>query len=168
MRPYVTGDAPTLVALFRASVHCIASGDYNDAQLRAWAPDQISEKAFAASCAAKSTWIVQIGERVAGFSDLEVDGHINMLYVHPDFQRRGVARVLLERVELLAGKSALPRLYTESNITARPAFENAGFEVIVPQMVTVRGETMLNYRMEKWLVDGSRAESAGPKADTAE
>jgi ribosomal protein S18 acetylase RimI-like enzyme len=29
--------------------------------------------------------------RLAGFSDEEPDSHDHMLYVHPDFQRRGIA-----------------------------------------------------------------------------
>ena len=74
-----------------------------------------------------------------------------MLYVHPDFHRRGVARALLEHIEDSARTLGLRRLYTESSITARPVFETQGFRVIVPQLVTMRGESMTNYRMEKRL-----------------
>ena len=74
-----------------------------------------------------------------------------MLYVHPDFRRQGVARALLERVELSARALDVRRLYTEASITARPVFETQGFRVTVPQLVTVRGESMTNYRMEKRL-----------------
>jgi predicted aspartyl protease len=42
-------------------------------------------------------------------------------------------------------------LYTEASITARPVFEAMGFRIIVPQTVTVQGESMTNYRMEKRL-----------------
>jgi putative acetyltransferase len=90
-------------------------------------------------------------DRIAGFSDLEPDGHVDMLYVHPDFQRRGIARALLQHIEKSARALDLRRLYTEASITARPAFEAVGFRVIVPQTVTVRGESMTNYRMEKRL-----------------
>ncbi|HTX06424.1 MAG TPA: GNAT family N-acetyltransferase, partial [Steroidobacteraceae bacterium] len=89
--------------------------------------------------------------RIAGFSDLEADGHIDLLYVHPDFQRRGVARALLEHIESAARERSLLRLYTEASITARPVFEARGFRVIAPRTVTVGGESMINYRMEKGL-----------------
>jgi putative acetyltransferase len=97
--------------------------------------------------------------RIAGFSDLEPDGHIDMLYVHPDFQRRGVARALLQHVEQIARAMGLRRLYTEASLTARSAFEAMGFRVIVPQTVSVHGESMTNYRMEKRLES-----STGPTA----
>jgi hypothetical protein len=41
----------------------------------------------------------EVEARIAGFSDLAPDGHVDMLYVDPDFQRRGVARALLEHIE---------------------------------------------------------------------
>ena len=87
-------------------------------------------------------------ERAADSSKLD-QAHV----VHPDFQRRGIARALLQHIEESARALDLRRLYTEASITARPAFEAVGFRVILPQTVTVRGESMTNYRMEKRLDD---------------
>ena len=151
IRTYQAADAQSVVNLFRASVRGIAARDYNRSQLRAWAPDVIDEEKFGQRCESKSTWVAKMEDRIVGFSDLEPNGHVDMLYVHPDFQRRGVARALLQHVEKAARAMDLCRLHTEASITARPAFEAVGFRVIVPQTVTVRGESMTNYRMEKRL-----------------
>lgn len=56
-----------------------------------------------------------------------------MLYVHPDFARRGAASTLLRQVVQAARAAGIRRLYTEASITARAVFEEAGFRVIVPQ-----------------------------------
>lgn len=85
-----------------------------------------------------------------------------MLYVHPDFQRRGVARALLGHLEEIAREGGLRRLYTEASITARPVFEVMGFRTIVPQTVTVRGESMTHYRMEKRLEPGAAGPHSSP------
>jgi putative acetyltransferase len=151
IRPYEATDASSVTRLFRASVRGIASRDYTASQIKAWAPDVIDEEQFGKRCEGKSTWVAEVEGCVAGFSDLEPDGHVDMLYVHPDYQRRGIARALLEHVERTAREIGLRRLYTEASITARPAFEAMGFRCIVPQSVTVRGESMTNYRMEKRL-----------------
>jgi putative acetyltransferase len=151
LRPYHASDATSLVDLFRASVRSIAARDYRPSQIRAWAPDNLDEEKFGQRCAAKTTWIAEIDHRIAGFSDLEPDGHIDMLYVHPNFQRRGVARTLLDHIEKTARALDLHRLYTEANITARPVFEAFGFHVVVPQTVTLRGQSLTNYRMQKQL-----------------
>jgi len=151
LRPFHAADGASLARLFQASVRVLAATDYSASQLRAWAPDTMDEDKFGKRCASKTTWVAEIADRIAGFSDLEADGHIDMLYVHPDFRRQGVARALLERVELSARALDVRRLYTEASITARPVFETQGFRVTVPQLVTVRGESMTNYRMEKRL-----------------
>lgn len=129
----------------------IARRDYSEPQVAAWAPDDIDVARFAERCAAKSTWIAEYDGRIAGFSDLQDDGHVDMLYVHPDFQRRGVARSLLTRIEQLARDRGLERLHTQASITARPVFEAQGFSVIAAQTVARRGESFTNYRMEKRL-----------------
>lgn len=129
----------------------IASHDYTAQQIRAWASCIVDERQFGQRCESKPTWVAEVDGRIAGFSDLDPDGHIDMLYVHPDCQRRGVARALLQHVEEAARATGLRRLYTEASITARPVFETMGFRTIVPQTVTVRGESMTNYRMEKRL-----------------
>ena len=151
IRPYKAEDAATLVDVFRAAVRGIASQDYSAAQLRAWAPDQIEVEAFARGRAGNATWIAEVSGRVAGFGDLEPDGHVDMLYVHPDFKRRGVGRALIEHIETQARELEIRRLYTEASITARPVFERQGFRVIVAQTVVVRGESLTNFRMEKRL-----------------
>jgi putative acetyltransferase len=149
LRPYAATDASALTSLFRASVREVAARDYSPTQVLAWAPDAIDEKRFGQKCETKDTWIAEVDGRIAGFSDLEPDGHVDMLYVHPDFQRRGVARALLQHIEKLARNDRMPRLYTEASITARPVFEAMGFYIVSPQTVTIRGATLTNYRMEK-------------------
>ena len=151
IRQYLPTDAPRLACLFRASVQEIATRDYTASQIRAWASCIIDEGQFGQRCESKSTWVAEIEGRIAGFSDLEQDGHIDMLYVHPDYKRRGVARALIQHIEETARTNGLRRLYTEASVTARPVFETMGFRTIVPQTVTVRGESMTNYRMEKRL-----------------
>jgi putative acetyltransferase len=157
IRPYRSPDAASVTALFQAAVREIAARDYSAAQVTSWAAAVISESAFGKRCESKPTWLAEVAGRIAGFSDLEPDGHIDMLYVHPEFQGRGVARALLQHVEQRARALNLRRLYTEASITARPVFEARGFRVILPQTVTVGGVAMTNYRMEKHLASREAA-----------
>lgn len=152
LRHFQPADGPALAALFRASVLSLAAADYSPEQIRAWA-DAIEPQSFAERCVRKdkTTWVAELAGRIAGFSDLEPGGHIDMLYVHPDCRRRGVARALLRHIEAIARTAAMPRLYAEASITARPAFEAEGFRCLSAQTVTVRGQAMINYRMEKLL-----------------
>jgi len=121
--PYRAGDVSSLIALFQASVRNFARTDYTEWQINAWAGDFIDRAPFGQRCVEKSTWAAEREDRAAGFSDIEPDAHIDMLYVHPDFSRRGVVRALLAHIENLARERGLPRWYTEASMTARPVFE---------------------------------------------
>ncbi|MBN9507734.1 MAG: GNAT family N-acetyltransferase [Alphaproteobacteria bacterium] len=151
VRPYAPADAEALIALFKGAVRIVARRDYSEAQVMAWAPDDIERTLFAARCASRPTWVAETGGTVVGFTDLEPDGHLDMMFVHPGFQRQGVASALLRQVEDAAGAGHLRRLFTEASITARPFFERRGFRVIAPETVARRGQALLRFRMEKFL-----------------
>ena len=151
IRDYRPDDINALIDLFRGSVRSVARRDYSERQVLAWAPDIINSEGFALRRTAKPTWVAETNEQIAGFADLEPDGHVDMLYVHVGYQAKGVARALLAHIENVAMRRSLDRLYTEASITARTAFERRGFQVIAEQTVTVRGESLVNYRMEKRL-----------------
>lgn len=149
VRPYGPADLDALIDLFRESVRRIAIRDYTEAQVKAWAPDAVDRESWAARRASRPTWVAEIDGKVAGFTDLEPDGHIDMMFVHPDHQGRGVANALLNHVESEAARLGLGRLHTEASVTARPFFEKKGFRLVVPQTVSLRGQDFINYRMEK-------------------
>ena len=96
VRPASREDVAAIIDVFRASVRQIASRDYTPAQVLAWAPDEIDPAAWAHRSATRYAWVAEIDLVIAGFSELEVDGHLDMMYVHPAFQRRGVASALFE------------------------------------------------------------------------
>jgi putative acetyltransferase len=149
IRRYVPADLDAMIDLFRESVRRIAIRDYTADQVRAWAPDVMDRESWVARRGSHPTWVAEIDGRIAGFTDLEADGHVDMMFVHPDHQGRGVAKALLRQVEEAAAAQGLGRLYTEASITAKPFFEKHGFRVIAPQTVSVRGQDFINYRMEK-------------------
>jgi len=159
IRPYRATDRDRLIDLFRGSVRRVARRDYSLAQVSAWAPDDIDAEGFGRRCADRPTFVAAIDGELAGFGDLEPDGHIDMLYVHADHQRKGVAGSLLDKIEAVARQQGIRRLYAEASITARPVFETRGFQVLTVQAVSLRGQTFTNYRMEKRL--GAKGASGG-------
>ena len=106
---------------------------------------------FSARCHAKPTFVAEYKGQVAGFTDLDGEGHIDMFYVSPDFQRRGVGSAMLRFVTARAQSERCKRLYGEVSITARPVFERHGFKVLAYQTVETNGQNLGNYRMEKLL-----------------
>ena len=107
IRDYRPDDLNALIDLFRGSVRSVARRDYSERQVLAWAPDIINSEGFALRRTAKPTWVAETNEQIAGFADLEPDGHVDMLYVHAGHQAKGVARALLAHIENVAMRRSL-------------------------------------------------------------
>ena len=150
IKAYEPADAQATIEIFLRAVREVASKDYNPAQIAAWAKvDDID--VWAQWRASRPTWLVMNGSVAIGFADLKADGCLDMMFVHPDHQGKGVASLLLTTVEAAARNQELPRIFTEASLTARPFFERRGFVVVAEQQVEKRGQTLANFRMEKTL-----------------
>lgn len=149
IRPIRDGEREVIATIFTRAVHEIACRDYDAAQLKAWAPGNIA--GFVARHSAYDAIVAECDGTVAGFSDLNADGYIDMLYVSPDFQRRGVARALLVHIEAQARQTSITRLHVRASLTARPVFERHGFMVAEPLIVELAGQHFQTYVMEKRL-----------------
>lgn len=151
IRPYQPADAQALSGLYEASVRALGARDYAAAQIEAWASLAPSAEALEGRMADGRTRLVAIADEVAGFIDVEPDGHIDLLYVAPAAAGSGVARILLETAEALAPLSGANRLYAEASETARPVFERLGFQVTARRDFEVAGVPIHNWAVEKSL-----------------
>jgi putative acetyltransferase len=149
IRPYEPADLDAVIAIFQRAVRETAAKDYNEAQIQAWS--QTDRSRWEMRRMSRPTWVALVQDTPAGFTDLEPDGHLDMLFVHPAWNGKGVASALLQVVEDTARQQNLQRIFTEASITARPFFERRGFQVITEQVVETRGQWLKNFRMEKWL-----------------
>ena len=151
LRDYRASDTDELIALFRDTVRTVNAADYSEAQLLAWAPDDIHSEDWQRRQARNETFVAEIDGMIAGFAELEDGRHIHMLFAHKDHQGHGVASGLLAHIEKLAKGRGTSRLSTDASITAHPFFEQRGFVVLEPQTVSLRGQDFRNFRMEKRL-----------------
>ena len=149
LRPYEPADAPALLALFRDTIRRVNSRDYSPEQISAWASDDIDPVAWANRFANRYAIVAEIDGRLAGFTELEPDGHIDRFYVSADHQRLGVGKALLDALVLEACRTGIPRLNAEVSITARPFFASQGFAVVAPQTVVVRGVEFVHFCMKR-------------------
>lgn len=151
VRDYLPTDCDATIDIFLRAIREVASKDYSPAQVAAWA--KVDDRdGWAERRSSRPTWIAECDAIPAGFSDLMPDGHLDMMFVHPDYQGIGVASLLLETVEAEARRCGLTQISTEASLTARPFFEGKGFVVLARQEVEKRGHRLENFRMEKTLL----------------
>ena len=82
---------------------------------------------------------------------MNAEGYLHSMFVHKDWQGKGVATLLLSEVEKMARGYGVPRISAEVSITARPFFEKHGYGVVREQKAKANRLYLTNYAMEKEL-----------------
>ncbi len=149
IRSYQPGDHIAIADIFVAAVHEIASKVYTEEQCLAWSAREPNYAHWEKRCAAKCPFVSVAEERIAGFLELDPDGHIDCAYIHPAYQHRGLMSALVRHALDLSFAKNLPRVYVEASLCAKPMFEKLGFRTLGENWVAIKGVFLLNYKMEK-------------------
>lgn len=145
LRKYETADCGELARLFYETVHSVNAADYTKEQLDAWASENVDLEEWDRSFREHDCVIAAEGGTIIGFGDMDRDGYLDRLYVHKDYQRKGTATAICDRLE----RAAQRKIVTHASVTAKPFFEKRGYRVIRKQQVFRRGTALINFVMEK-------------------
>ena len=156
LRPFLPADTPVLAAIFTAAIEQLTGDDYSEAQQQAWAGVADDEEQFGKRLASELTLIATLQNSPVGFAALKGADHIDMLYVHPGAVGQGVATVLLEALEKLAGGRGAKSLTVDASDNATEFFARRGYVAKQRNTVTVNGEWLANTTMQKTLGDGAK------------
>lgn len=151
IRRYARRDFDDILALFHATVHSINRRDYSTAELNAWAPTFPDRTKWTYILEAQETFIAEREGLAVGFANWDGITHFDCLYVHKDFQRKGIATLLAEAIEQSAQRKKTAALSVEASITAKPFFEKRGYLLKRQQTVERAGCLLINFIMEKLL-----------------
>jgi putative acetyltransferase len=160
LRPFLAEDTPVLAAIFTASIEELTGDDYNEAQQEAWASVVEDEEELGKRLASQLTLIATLQNSPVGFASLKGKDHIDMLYVHPGAVGQGVASVLIEALEKLAGARGAKALTVDASDNAEGFFAKRGYVGKQRNSVTVNGEWLANTTMRKELQSAKPGASA--------
>lgn len=146
LRRYTKTDCAELVELFYETVHTVNAKDYTREQLDAWATGNVNLEAWNKSFQVNHTVVAELDGKIVGFGDMDETGYLDRLYVHKDYQRRGVATAICDALEQNTNAAGFT---THASFTARPFFEKRGYTVVREQQVARRGELLTNFVMRK-------------------
>src|ERR1700732_1958896 len=153
LRPFLAEDTPVLAAILTASIEELTGDDYNESQQEAWAAVADDEEQFGKRLAGELTLIATLQNSPVGFASLKGKDHIDMLYVHPGATGQGVASMLCDALEKLAGGRGAKSLTVDASDNAAEFFAKRGYVAKQRNTVTVNGEWLANTTMQKPLGD---------------
>jgi putative acetyltransferase len=151
IRKFQPADLEAILELFHDVVHTIGAKYYNSEQVQAWAPSNIDKEKWLNSLTAHITYVAEDQGKMIGFGDMSLTGYIDRLYVHKNYQGKGVALALVKKLEEEARKLGLEELTTEASVMAMPIAKRWGFEVIQKNTKAHRGQEFITYLMRKKL-----------------
>lgn len=152
LRPFLPTDTPLLAGIFREAVAELTDDDYTEAQREAWAALADDTENFRDDLAKELTLVATMEGSAVGFATLEGKDKIGMLYVHPAVVGQGVAAMLIDALEKLAGGRGAAALKVDASDTAYGFFQKRGYVAQQRNSVSAGGEWLANTTMQKQLV----------------
>lgn len=150
-RRAIRSDLILMRQLFYDTILSVCAKDYAIAQIQVWADAANNVERWEHILAEQWVLLAVQNRIITGFITLAGRDKVDLLYVHKDFQRRGVASLLYEAAEDKARQSGATSIWSEVSITAKSFFERKGFTVIAEQKPRRNDVTLVNYKMIKQL-----------------
>jgi putative acetyltransferase len=149
IRQFRSGDELALHDVFYSAVHDVASRDYTAEQIEAWAPASFDSEQWIDRMRAIRPFVVEDGDRIVAYADLQPTGYIDHFFVSARVARRGVGALLMNRILDVAKTRRLHTLTADVSRTALPFFRRFGFVAVEEHARVVRGVVVPNTSMKK-------------------
>lgn len=138
-----------LQKLFVDTITTVCRKDYDKQQIDAWASSVDDKQRWDEIMSKQLVLVAQLADKTVGFATLDNENYIDLLYVHKDYQRQGIAQQLLNNIEAEARRLKQTTIISNVSKTAKPFFESKGFKVLEEQTVIRKGVHLTNYKMTK-------------------
>ena len=152
IRPLEEKDLYDMQNLFRSTVLNVNIKDYTNEEVEDWAScgndmehwkEILFNNQFIGSFDKQNNLI--------GYSSMNKNGYMHSMFVHKDWQGKGIATQLLSEVEKIARQYKVKEITSEVSKTARPFFEYKGYVVECEQKQQANRLKLTNYKMKKVL-----------------
>ena len=145
IREYQTSDCKEITELFYNTVHTVNANDYTKEQLSVWATGQVDLEKWNESLQEHFSVVVVDDEIIVGFGNIDNTGYLDRLFVHTDYQGKGIATTICNQLE----QAVKEDITTHASITAKSFFEKRGYKIVKEQQVERQGIFLTNYVMIK-------------------
>lgn len=151
LRPVMYSDLNDLQQIFRGTIQQTCIKDYTENQINAWLSFVHDKKKWEDKISNQYFIVAEIEEQIVGFGSLENGNQLDLLYVHKDFLRQGVATKIFQALERSVLKYGNTSMYANVSYSAQPFFESMGFHIIEKNVNIINDVEIIHHRMGKML-----------------
>lgn len=145
-------DLEEIQKLFVDTISAVCKDDYSPKQIDVWTSSVHNKPRWIAKMNSHYFLIAGIDNKIVGCASLEGNNYLDLLYVHKDHQRQGIADELYTEIEKEAIERSAKILISDVSITAKAFFEKKGFIAVEKQINIINGVEIINYKMTKQLL----------------
>ena len=130
IRPATSEDVEEMANIFVTCVKTLNIKDYTDEQIEIMVTFCDAQSYLEEIKTGGSIFVAE-AKSIIGFASLAKSrGHIDDLFVDPDYTRQGIGTLLLETLEQVALQKQRSQLSVMASLTARPFYLSRGFEYV--------------------------------------
>lgn len=153
IRNYQPKDCVHIMKLFFDIVRAADAHQYPLAQLQQWASTGADPAEWATSLAQHHTVVAEENQKLVGFGAIAFNGYFNYLFVHPEYQRKGIATRMADTLENIAEEKAIGVVFIQLTNAVQTFFANRGYKVMKTNTVEQNGEQFHTFIMRKIIAD---------------
>ena len=142
-------DLEEIQELFVETIKSSCQNDYNKQQINAWVNSVENKERWKSILANQYFLIAEIENKMVGYGSLENGNYLDLMYVHKDFLRKGIAKMIFEKLKDKSIELGFDKLTSDVSKTARPFFETKGFKVIRENKNIIKDVEIINYHMSQ-------------------
>lgn len=141
----------SVLSIFEASILAIDESLYSKAEKEAWICSIKNKEKWLRRLKEQYFVGIEIDEIIRGFASIDTNNYLDLLFVHPDYQRMGLATKLYDNLEAWANKNTHEINYIETHASkiSKPFFESKGFELLTENEVQIGNQKLKNFIMRK-------------------
>lgn len=153
IRRFIPGEELALFEIYYSAIHLIASKDYTEEQINAWAPSDVDCNLWVKRIRGINPFVAEVEGKLVGYADVQENGYIDHFFVSGRYARRGIGSSLMATLESEARKLRIAELTSNVSRTAQPFFSRFGFEIVEQRAPFIRGVEVPNAYMRKMMVN---------------
>lgn len=144
-------DFPEIKKLFFETITAVCTDDYTPKQIEVWSSSINDEERWKEKIRSQYFIKVMQDDEVVGMGSLENGNYIDVIYVHKDHQRKGIAQFLLNHLMQTAKENNYDTIHSDVSFTAWPFFDKNGFQKSKMNRIIKDGVEINNYKVMREL-----------------